>query len=45
MSLGMYFGVAIGSIFINTFGINAIYYSISFGMLGGMLIGMTIKRE
>lgn len=41
MSLGMCFGVAIGSIFTNTVGPNSISYGICFGMLGGM----TIKKK
>lgn len=45
MSLGICFGVSIGSIFTNTFGPEAISYGICFGMLGGMIIGMTIKKK
>ncbi|XZK95773.1 hypothetical protein ACSXB4_08490 [Clostridium perfringens] len=45
MSLGMCFGIAIGSIFTNTFGKNSISYGVSFGMLGGIFIGMNIKKK
>ncbi|MDK0573758.1 hypothetical protein P6P35_07660 [Clostridium perfringens] len=41
----MCFGVAIGSMFTNTFGTNSISYGVSFGMLGGILIGMNIKKK
>ena len=45
MLLGMCFGIAIGSIFTNTFGTNSISYGVSFGMLGGIFIGMNIKKK
>lgn len=45
MSLGISFGVTIGSIFINSFGINAISYGICMGMLSGILIGKYIKKS
>ena len=45
MSLGMCFGGGIGLFFINLLGIVAISYSICFGMLGGMLIGMVLKKK
>lgn len=44
MSLGMCFGVAAGSIFMQRLGPNALTYGICFGMLGGMVIGMNIKK-
>ena len=45
MCLGMCFGVAIGSIFVNKFGPNAISYGICFGMLGGVIVGMIMKKK
>lgn len=41
----MCFEVAISSLFINTFRLNIISYSICFGMLGGMIVEMNIKRK
>ena len=41
----MCFGVAIGSAFTNNFGPLSISYGICFGMIGGMIIGMTIKKK
>ena len=38
MLLGMCFGVAIASVFINDFGVLSISYEICFGMIGGMII-------
>ena len=45
MSLGMCFGVAIGSSFVNIFGPESISYGICFGMLGVMIIGMNIEKK
>lgn len=45
MSLGMCFGVAIGSLLTNIFGINSIFYGVCLGMIGGMIIGTTIKKK
>lgn len=44
MSLGMCFGVAIGTCFIGIAGPIVISYGICFGMLGGMIIGHIIKK-
>lgn len=44
MSLGMCFGVAISSMFINKFGPIALSYGICFGMLGGMIVGLNKKK-
>ncbi|SCH45397.1 MULTISPECIES: DUF2700 domain-containing protein [unclassified Romboutsia] len=45
MTLGMCFGVALGSAFTSIFGPEAISYGICFGMLGGLIIGSTIKKK
>lgn len=45
MSLGMCFGVAIGSALTNIFGIKSIFYGVCLGMIGGMIIGTTIKKK
>jgi len=45
MSLGMCFGASIGSVLTNIFGIQSMSYGICFGMLGGMLVGMNIKKK
>lgn len=45
ISLGMCFGVAIGSALMNIFGDQALTYGICFGMLTGLLIGMNIKKK
>ena len=45
LSLGMGFGVAIGSSLIPRFGESALTYGICFGMLCGMLVGMYVKKK
>jgi hypothetical protein len=45
MSLGMLFGVAIGSAFMNIFGGISITYGICFGMLGGKLAEMYVRKK
>lgn len=41
----MCFGAGIGSIFTNKFGLFSISYGTCFGMIGGMIIGMAIKKS
>lgn len=45
ISLGMCFGVAVGSALMNTFGAQALTYGICFGMLAGLTIGVNIKKK
>lgn len=44
-ALGICFGGFIGTIFMKCLGVWSISYGACFGMLGGMLIGMTIKKK
>ena len=45
MSLGMYVDVAIGSALMPTLGIMALSYGICGGMLIGLLVGLNIKKK
>ena len=45
MLLGLCFGAAISSMLTNTLVQILSFYRVSFGMLGGILIGMNIKKK
>lgn len=45
IAMGICFGAAIGSIFINTFGVLSISYGVCFGVIIGIILSMNVSKK